>query len=123
MTGHPSKNNPTGITNYEIPDDLATMPEWQELAQAMNRCALAGNGRGITQTQWIKAVRNLASGIAFMDWCPQCPRTDSDGEFIDPSAAPAITEITDRWMRGIYTCRNGHIWRCGYSLGFPEDFR
>lgn len=125
MTTRPSKNNPTGITSYEIPSALAELPEWQDLAQAMNRCALAGGDLGVTQTQWIAAVRNLASGISFMDCCPECDRQDLDvvdGQFIDTSAAPAITEVTDNWVRGGYVCRNGHTWRCGYGLTSPLYF-
>lgn len=123
MTTRPNKTNPTGITNYKIPAGLAALPEWQDLAQAMNRCALAADGTGVTQSEWIDAVQNLASGVAFMDCCSTCERRNDAGELVDTSAAPATTEIEGRWMRGTYICRHGHVWRCGYSVTFPVDLR
>ncbi|MDT2010327.1 hypothetical protein FXW78_55070 [Rhodococcus opacus] len=124
MTTSPkvTKTNPTGIVNFDV-SEFAQLPEWQELAQAMNRMALAADGAGIgTQAEWIRAVTHLATAVGFMDWCPQCARTDETGEFVDPSAAPAVTDIADKWVRGGYICRNGHVWRCGHSLQSHRHF-
>jgi hypothetical protein len=116
-----TNDNPTGITNYNI-HKFALLPEWQQLAQALNNVALAANAAKIGtggQDELVEAVGHLARGVGFMDCCPECERfadiNDID-TFVDTIAAPYATTVEDGWLRGRYRCANGHEWTCGYAL-------
>lgn len=120
MTKKCTRDNPIGITGYDI-STWAALPGWQKLAQTLNEVVLQARAADLQGNQDDLAVvlDHLARGIAYMDCCSQCQRAALDGPFVDTRAAPYATEVSERGVVGKYRCVNGHHWKCGYSIDAP----
>jgi predicted GIY-YIG superfamily endonuclease len=114
-----TQTNPLGLSDYNIAQ-FAALPQWQNLAQALNSVALVAHDAGIKggQDALVEAVSHLARGVGYMDCCRECDRTPD--EWIDTSAAPYQTKIHGGSVLGRYRCASGHEWFCWYSLRIPE---
>lgn len=111
-----TEENPSGVTSEHTTAPYHAMPEWHELARAMDeflnaahRGEIAGN-----QDRVANAVESLARLLPYSDMCV----IDGCAERGDIYPPYAVTVIGG-WLDGKYRCRFGHEWTCGYALTQP----
>lgn len=96
---------------------LGALPEYNKAAEALNELihAMNRNEAGITQAQWLTAVRDLTAAIPFMDMCNRCRNYEHP-------AAPMAAEINDDgWMVAYYCCHTcSYRWTCGWATSAPD---
>lgn len=90
---------------------LAQLHAYQALRQALSD--IANEAQGVTLTDFLAAVRDMAVTAPFGDTCPNCKdayhmnwshRVDRDGD----------------WLKCTYRCHIcKHVWTCGYSVDMP----
>ncbi|MFP8882620.1 zinc ribbon domain-containing protein [Streptomyces mangrovi] len=110
------RSNPAKVRSFDN-TALGLLPEYNQAAHALNKLIHALNKAevGLSQEQWLTAVRDLTAAIPFMDACNCCRNYRQ-------ASAPVKTEIRrDGWMTAYYRCDDcGHRWTCGWATSAPD---